>query len=85
MEFKDFGVDLKNRHFGGETISVADNIATAYESGYTSTVCGAKNNVGNAQVMQDVSDMCLVSNSMDKYGNVFGAQDATLKCVDVAF
>ena len=31
MEFKDFGVDLKNRHFGGETISVADNIATAYE------------------------------------------------------
>ena len=66
----------------GERISVPDNIAAAYEAGYTPSVGGTKNNVGNAQVMQDVSDMCLVPNSMDKYGNVFGAQDATLKCVD---
>ena len=60
----------------GEEIKVPTNIADAYNNEFTPIV---KESSGDSKYIQDI---CFDPNAGDKYGNIFGVQDATLKCVD---
>ena len=60
----------------GEEISVPKDIATSHKAGYTSATNRIKDSSG------DVQDVCLDPNAGDKYGNIFGAQDAAYRCVE---
>ena len=62
----------------GEEITVPTNIADAYKAGYTLGNNGVKRSLGDSQNIQDI---CFDPNTGDKYGNIFGVQDAALRCV----